>query len=77
MKPGDYIIFNKSVSEDYAIKYCNDAGVYLGGVCLYLEDKDDATVIIRTSVDTEFGRIFVRDHFKKSHRLDNLEKLLS
>jgi len=76
MRPGDYIIMTKPVTEEFAIKYCKEAGVYLGGICLYLEDKDDYSAVIRTNIDTEIGRGFIKEHFKKSHRKDNLDKLL-
>jgi vancomycin resistance protein YoaR len=76
MNPGDYLIMKKNPNHFYAVKYCNDAGIFFGGICLYLKNKDDNTVILRVgNKDTEFGVRFLEDHFKKSHRINNLEKL--
>lgn len=76
MRPGDYITMVETLSDKYAIEYCNKAGIYFGGTFLYLRIKDQYTAIIRTHVDTEVGVGFVEAHFKKSTRIDNLDILL-
>lgn len=78
MNPGDYLIMVKPVTEKYAIEYCQSAGLHVGGICFYVEDKDNYSAIVRVgNIHTEVGRGFIKDHFKKSSRMENLEKLLN
>lgn len=64
-------------TSDYAVSYCSENGLVLGGV-YYIHKYDSITVYIKIISDlkiVEVGSRFFADHFEKDLRTINLDKL--
>lgn len=72
-----YKMFNFP-TQDYAIRYCNDNGLQLGGTYFIIEQPDENNIFISDGGDkiAVVGSTFFKQHFKIDLRTINLDKLI-
>ncbi len=75
MNPGDKVIMIEFPTENYAMEYCTDNGLYIGCVCYYVGILN-GFVMLKTDHKFEVGSEFLTEYFKKNLRVENLKVLL-
>jgi len=76
MKPGDDIIMTKWPSSEFAIKYCEENGLYVGCIVSYIRNDALSSYLKNGNIEFSVGVDFLDNYFKKNYRKQNLKKLL-